>query len=80
MLNYCIARSRLGFLVLCYSLPAFRPFSYSIATMKAVGVVFGLAAVVAAHGDHSNDQDPILGPHGGLWYNTLPGDGGTQVR
>lgn len=31
-----------------------------------------------AHGHHE-DQTPIEGPHQGLWYNTLPGDGGTQV-
>jgi hypothetical protein len=39
-----------------------------------------LAAVVAAHGDHEHDQQPIEGPLNGLWYNSLPGDGGTQVR
>ena len=37
-----------------------------------------LLNAVAAHEDH--EQTPISGPHGGLWYNTLPGDGGTQVR
>jgi agmatinase len=37
-----------------------------------------LAAAVLAHGDHV-DQLPIAGPHKSLWYNTLPGDGGTQV-
>jgi agmatinase len=37
-----------------------------------------LAAGVIAHGDHT-DQKPIAGPHKSLWYNTLPGDGGTQV-
>jgi len=37
-----------------------------------------LAATVLAHGDHEN-QLPISGPHKALWYNTLPGDGGTQV-
>ncbi len=36
------------------------------------------AAVVAAHGDH-DDQKPVTGPLNSLWYNTLPGDGGTQV-
>lgn len=36
------------------------------------------AALVAAHGDHEH-QTPIEGPHKSLWYNTLPGDGGTQV-
>ncbi|KAK0720591.1 agmatinase 1 [Lasiosphaeris hirsuta] len=38
-----------------------------------------LAAVAAAHGDHDHDQDPIAGPLQALWYNTLPGDGGTQA-
>ncbi|KAF2498027.1 Arginase/deacetylase [Lophium mytilinum] len=37
------------------------------------------AAVVAAHGDHEHDQTPIEGPLNGLWYNSLPGDGGTQA-
>jgi agmatinase len=37
-----------------------------------------LVALATAHGDH--DQKPIAGPHKSLWYNTLPGDGGTQVR
>ena len=40
-----------------------------------------LAAIVAtatAHGDHT--QEPLSGPHKSLWYNTLPGDGGTQVN
>ena len=36
-----------------------------------------LAAAVAAHGDHN--QKIVAGPHQGLWYNNLPGDGGTQV-
>ncbi|KAH0539073.1 hypothetical protein FGG08_004371 [Glutinoglossum americanum] len=39
----------------------------------------GLAAGAAAHGDHGHEQEPIAGPHKGLWYNTLPGDGGTQA-
>lgn len=39
--------------------------------------LLALSAVVAAHGDHN--QSPIAGPHKELWYNTLPGDGGTQV-
>jgi agmatinase len=42
-------------------------------------VLVAAAAVVVAHGDHSHDQTPIEGPHKQLWYNTLPGDGGTQV-
>lgn len=36
------------------------------------------AAIVAAHGDHGS-QEPIAGPLQKLWYNTLPGDGGTQA-
>jgi agmatinase len=48
--------------------------------MKVLGAVVAFAAVAAAHGDHGHDQAPIAGPHKGLWYNTLPGDGGTQVR
>ena len=39
--------------------------------------LLALTALVAAHGDH--DQTTIEGPHKSLWYNTLPGDGGTQV-
>lgn len=44
-----------------------------------VGLLYaaGLAVVVFAHGDHG--QTPIAGPHKSLWYNALPGDGGTQV-
>ena len=38
----------------------------------------GFITAAAAHGDHS--QTPLAGPHKSLWYNTLPGDGGTQVR
>ena len=37
-----------------------------------------LATSALAHGDHEH-QIPIAGPHKALWYNTLPGDGGTQV-
>lgn len=41
--------------------------------------VAALATSVLSHGDHES-QIPIAGPHKALWYNTLPGDGGTQVR
>ncbi|KAK3675000.1 hypothetical protein LTR78_004933 [Recurvomyces mirabilis] len=34
---------------------------------------------VSAHGSHSENQEPLAGPHKSLWYNTLPGDGGTQA-
>lgn len=40
--------------------------------------VAALVGLGSAHGDHEN-QVPIAGPHKSLWYNTLPGDGGTQV-
>lgn len=36
-----------------------------------------ISAIASAHGNH--DQSPVTGPHKQLWYNTLPGDGGTQV-
>ncbi|KAI0012592.1 agmatinase 1 [Xylariaceae sp. FL0662B] len=35
-------------------------------------------AVAAGHDGHS-DQKSLSGPHQSLWYNTLPGDGGTQA-
>jgi agmatinase len=44
----------------------------------SVTFLAAFTAAVAAHGDHS--QKPIEGPHQGIWYNTLPGDGGTQVQ
>ncbi|CAK7239636.1 MAG: hypothetical protein STHCBS139747_001068 [Sporothrix thermara] len=37
------------------------------------------AAAAAAHGDHGSHQTPIEGPLQSLWYNRLPGDGGTQA-
>lgn len=40
-------------------------------------LALGCAVTVAAHGDHK--QEPLSGPLQSLWYNTLPGDGGTQV-
>jgi agmatinase len=39
----------------------------------------GLAAVAAGHGQHDS-QKAMSGPHESLWFNSLPGDGGTQVR
>ena len=44
--------------------------------VASVGFI-ALWTLSAAHGDHS--QVPMAGPHQSLWYNTLPGDGGTQV-
>lgn len=38
-----------------------------------------LSALVTAHGNHDQSQSQLAGPHEGLWYNTLPGDGGKQV-
>lgn len=46
--------------------------------LKLVYLAVAFAAAAAAHGDHI--QEPIAGPHKSLWYNTLPGDGGTQVH
>ncbi|OAQ87295.1 agmatinase 1 [Purpureocillium lilacinum] len=42
-------------------------------------VLFALAwaGTAAAHAGH--EQKSLSGPHQSLWYNTLPGDGGTQV-
>ena len=40
-------------------------------------LIAALAATAHAHDYHN--QEPIAGPHKSLWYNTLPGDGGTQV-
>ncbi|KAI9166401.1 agmatinase 1 [Paramyrothecium foliicola] len=37
-----------------------------------------LAALAAAHGNHGKQKE-MSGPHESLWYNTLPGDGGTQA-
>jgi agmatinase len=48
--------------------------------MKFSGAILSFVAAVAAHGDHDHDQEPIEGPLQDLWYNTLPGDGGTQVQ
>lgn len=47
--------------------------------LSNVLIVAFLAASAVAHGDHAHDQIPIQGPHKALWYNTLPGDGGTQA-
>ena len=45
--------------------------------MLVLFVLLGFSAVVICHNDHH--QEPMEGPHSNLWYNTLPGDGGTQV-
>lgn len=46
--------------------------------MKYLAAAAALVGATYAHGHH-DDQTPIEGPHQGLWYNQLPGDGGTQV-
>jgi hypothetical protein len=46
--------------------------------MKYLTAAAALVGSTLAHGHH-DDQIPIEGPLQGLWYNTLPGDGGTQV-
>jgi len=62
-------------------IPHIYPFSIETSifpTMfKSIAGIFALASLSAAHGGH--DQIPMAGPHKDLWYNTLPGDGGTQV-
>lgn len=45
-----------------------------LTTLFALGYV----AYATAHGTHDN-QKTLSGPHQALWYNTLPGDGGTQA-
>jgi agmatinase len=47
--------------------------------MKYLAAAAAIVGATYAHGHH-DDQTPIEGPHQGLWYNQLPGDGGTQVR
>lgn len=46
--------------------------------MKYLAAAAALVGSTYAHGHH-DAQTPIEGPHQGLWYNQLPGDGGTQV-
>ncbi|KAI0551551.1 arginase family-domain-containing protein [Xylaria curta] len=46
--------------------------------MWTILVTFGIVAGVAGH-DPQSHQSPLAGPHKSLWYNTLPGDGGTQA-
>jgi len=39
-----------------------------------------LLVAALAHEGHDHDQTPISGPHPGLWFNGMPGDGDTQVK
>ena len=45
--------------------------------LSTVVSLLALSSVAICHDDHS--QTPVSGPHKSLWYNTIPGDGGTQV-
>ena len=47
---------------------------------KSLVIAAALAVYTQAHGDDAHEQETIAGPLEKLWYNTLPGDGGTQVR
>ncbi|KAL2821478.1 arginase family-domain-containing protein [Aspergillus granulosus] len=44
--------------------------------LSSTVTLLALSAVASAHGNH---QTPLTGPLQKLWYNTLPGDGGTQA-
>ena len=46
--------------------------------MARIFISTALVALVATAHEHS--QKLFSGPHDGLWFNALPGDGGTQVR
>ncbi|KAJ8123283.1 hypothetical protein O1611_g9631 [Lasiodiplodia mahajangana] len=46
--------------------------------MHIILAVLGIVTSVTGH-DTSNKQTVLSGPHKSLWYNTLPGDGGTQA-
>ena len=45
--------------------------------MHSTLLALGWATLALAHTGH--EQKTIAGAHQSLWYNTLPGDGGTQV-
>ena len=45
--------------------------------MHATILALSWATLAVAHAGH--EQKTIAGPHQSLWYNTLPGDGGTQA-
>jgi hypothetical protein len=47
--------------------------------LSSILTALALVPLAVSHGDHEH-QTPISGPHKSLWYNTIPGDGGTQVR
>lgn len=47
---------------------------------KSALLALGWAAIATAHAGHEQSQKIVAGPHKSLWYNRLPGDGGTQAR
>lgn len=53
--------------------------SVGVTMVHASLLALGWAALASAH-DHTENQVPLAGPLESVWYNTLPGDGGTQVR
>lgn len=59
--------------------PLLYPYLIALATMIASTLsLLALSTVASAHSSHS--QTPLAaGPLQKLWYNTLPGDGGTQA-
>lgn len=56
---------------------AFHRTSSTTIMMRYLAATAALVGTAYSHGNH--EQTPIEGPLQGLWYNTLPGDGGTQV-
>ena len=68
------------FCQLCLSFtPKLSLVSANIADMwKILGFFAAFVSVCYSH-DHEHEQDPIAGPLQKLWYNTIPGDGGTQA-
>ena len=51
-----------------------------LAMLKFLVLAVVLSAFAQAHDDGHEDQEPIAGPLNSLWYNRLPGEGGTQVH
>lgn len=52
--------------------------SVGVTMVHASLLALGWAALASAH--DTQKQVPLAGPLESVWYNTLPGDGGTQVR
>jgi hypothetical protein len=62
--------------LLCAFLSLLRALTIMLAS--TITIFASVASRVLAHGV-SEHQTPIAGPFEALWYNKLPGDGGTQV-